>query len=797
MGSDTDFLELRALDLVEQALALPPPAREAFVRAQSGDNHAVSVRALAILAANQKGAPNLRTGGALVDPLERPTPIQIGAYRIEREIGRGGMGAVYLGRRVAEDFEHVAAIKVLRLAVPSPRLIERLRAERRTLARLKHPNIAQFHDGGETPEGEPYVIMEYVEGVPLHKFLLRAPAPLMDRLRLFLDVCSGVAYAHRNLVIHRDLSPANVLVTEDQRAKLIDFGIAQSLKEADQGENDGPRLTMTQGYAAPERLAGAPASTVTDIYSLGVLLGDILSGVRAKRQEDLNAIIAKAQAAAPDDRYQTVEALEADLRAYLAGEAVSARNGGGFYRFSRFVARRRIAFAAAAVVATSISAASVVSSILFLRATKAEQVASQRFEEVRTLANTLMFDLHDEVARLDGSLAARRKLVDTSLRYLDALAATPDAPVELKLELARGYTRLADVAGNPGSINLGDRAQAALLFEKSQAMIDAALQAAPDDPAVLRAAAATGSQFAVFTSIGLGDLQGALQRTEATHAQLATLKSLGAARHEDLRLDAQVLANHGKLLGQLGKPREAIREIEEAISRLSRLVADQPQESDTRVTLAGVQSLLGEQLFAATQEGADLRPAIAALDHAISLAREAVAAPRSSPNAKVTLATALLRSAQAKCYVAEHAADGLRDAKASDALLTAMLVAEPGNDSALERLGHLSAVKIHCHYNAGKTSAAVAASLEAIARRNAYLDRYPTNVDILRNAINTYSVAASLEQDLARHHIACAHARASLPLIERLRRLDKQHIDTNADLPYLQEIARQCVAGER
>ena len=466
MAASDDALEEAALALLEEALDQPEQGQRAFVTARAGADEKLRLRTLTLL--EVAAADDLVTGGGAAAAFDAAAPKEIGNYRIEREIGRGGMGAVYLGRRKSGDFDHVAAVKIVRR---SPALSERLRSERRLLAGLRHPNIAQLYDGGETQDGAPYFIMEYVDGVPLRAWLERDP-PLKNRLAVFEGACEGVAYAHRNLVVHRDLTPANILVAADGAAKIVDFGVSAALGEA------GPGLAATAGYAAPERASGAAATTLADIYSLGVILDEMTRGLAAPRAGDLAAIARRARADAPEDRYQSVEALAADLGRYQRREPVEARGGGALYAFSRFAGRRRWAVAATAAAFLASILVSIVMSLLFVRATKAEREAQAQFQSVRELAKFMLFDLHDEIAKTPGSTRARERLADTGRRYLDALSAAGGDPA-LRIETALGYKRLGDVVGNAAGANLGRRAEAGKLLETAPAPLAARRRSQP------------------------------------------------------------------------------------------------------------------------------------------------------------------------------------------------------------------------------------------------------------------------------------------------------------------------------
>lgn len=476
------------LGLIEEALGRAPEERDQWLRQRCGGDRPLYERLARMLRASEGAAGRLRTGGAPTAFAETEIPERIGAYRITGLIGQGGMGAVYRGERAAGDFDHVAAIKLIRSGALSETLIERFQRERQMLARLSHPHIARLFDGGETEAGDPYIIMECIDGVPLGTWLAEHRPTRDERIRLFQQVCSAVAFAHQNLIIHRDITPANVLVERDGTAKLIDFGIARPAAEGEaEGEGAAPPISLTPGYAAPERLAGAPATTLSDIYSLGKLLDHMLDG---PLDADLRAIVAKATSADPRSRYPTADALSEDVAAWLEGRAVQARGGGRGYAIGKFVRRHRLAVGAAAAALVLLVAALVLTLAANRRAEIARAQAEERFNQTRSIAKMLLFDAYDEVGRIAGGTAAKAMLARTGLAYLDALAADPDAPLDVRVEAGRGYTRLANVVGGGGASNLGRFADANDLLGRATAVLAPLHAAQPDHPEVRRAYAA-------------------------------------------------------------------------------------------------------------------------------------------------------------------------------------------------------------------------------------------------------------------------------------------------------------------
>ena len=477
-------LDQRALALFEAALDRPAAAREAWVMQQAGADKALADRVLSLFAADRAASVAVHTGGAQAS-VDAPLPERIGAYRIVRRIGQGGMGAVYLGERASDDFRHQAAIKLVKPGVLSDALIQRFLAERQTLADLVHPNIARFHDGGATERGEPYIVMEYVDGRPITDWAADNSLGIPARLALFRQVCDAVRFAHQNLIVHRDITPSNVLVAADGAPRLIDFGIAKPPEaEGGDGAASSPYpslagLSLTPGFAAPERMAGVGATTLSDVFSLGRLL-DVLVEDHAP-DADLKAIIATATALDPADRYASVDALMDDLDRHATGRTVTARNGGRGYAIGKLVRRYRWPVTAAAVALALILAALIVALVSYCRAERARVAEEQRFEEVRALAGYMIFDLNSQLERIAGSTKARADLAEQAGRYLSALAASPGADDALKLEAARGFIALARAQGVPDRPHLGQIENARANLERAIGMIrDLREPSAPD-----------------------------------------------------------------------------------------------------------------------------------------------------------------------------------------------------------------------------------------------------------------------------------------------------------------------------
>jgi len=405
------------------------------------------------------------------------------------------MGVVLLAVREGPGFEQTVALKLMRGSLADPRLAQRLEGERRILARLEHPGIARLIDGGVTPEGQPFFAMEFVEGRQLLDHCQQEELSLDDRLRLFVDICDAVHFAHQQLVVHRDLKPSNILVTPEGRAKLLDFGIAKCLQGESPGEATMPWITPA--YASPEQASGRAVSTLSDVYSLGILLCELLTGSRpydttadspaelsriiseepARRPSDLvsgeptgestttdvaglseparqrlaralrgdlDLIVLKALAKEPDRRYDSVRALADDVRRYLQGQPIQARPDSAVYRTRMFLRRHRIKVTAAAVVFLAVIGGAGVAAWQAQRATAQRDRAELESSRSRQVASLLteIFRLGDPDLALGDTIGVRRVLEEGVARVRQGLGGDGELQATLLLELARIYRNL-------------------------------------------------------------------------------------------------------------------------------------------------------------------------------------------------------------------------------------------------------------------------------------------------------------------------------------------------------------------
>ena len=629
--------------VVGDALELDPTERASFVANACGDDAEMRAEVEAILAAPadeiETFADDLESM-LRVDPAENSrTGERLGAYEIVREIGRGGMGAVFLARRADEQFEKQVAIKILKRGTDTDEVLRRFRAERQILARLEHPNIARLIDAGTTHDGLPYFVMEYVEGARITDFCETSDLNVRDRLQLFLKVCGAIHFAHQNLIVHRDIKPGNILVTGEGEPKLLDFGIAKLL-DAAADVTAVDRQRFTPDYASPEQVRGEPITTVSDVYSLGALLYELLTGkaphrfasphpsptelfrvvaeeepqrpsaaAAANRNSkidnrkflagDLDNILLQALRKEPARRYPGVNALAEDIRRYLNNFPVRARKDTLGYRASKFVRRNRVAVAAAIVVVFALLAGIIGTSWQALVAQRERARAEQRFNQVRQFARAVMFNYHDRIASLPGSTDVRKTLVQDALGYLDSLAKEVGADRGLLRELADAYERVAALQGGVAgtmygapltSSNLGDTAGAIATFTKALAIREQLGNSPAAETADVEALAA-----AYVTMAGFYVLSGPPDKAvHYSREALPLVERLLAKnpRSRDLRfLASSMHVGLAKALGNpsapnLGDTAGAMEEMRKALALNEELAREAPQNLEYQQALA-------------------------------------------------------------------------------------------------------------------------------------------------------------------------------------------------------------------
>ena len=489
----------QAKDLFAQACEQPAPDRAAFLAAACHGDEELRREVSSLLESHEEthsvfDAPIV---AAFTDRVDAMAGRSLGAYRIIRQIGRGGMGSVYLAERADDLYRRRVAVKAVTAGLVDEDTLRRFQNERQTLAALDHPNIIKLLDGGTSGDGTPYLVMDYVEGQSIDEYVKSHKLSTAERLELFRTVCSAVTYAHQNLVVHRDLKPSTILITPEGAPKLLDFGIAKLLKPEYSTKIAMTRTDlrpMTPEYASPEQVLGQPITTASDIYSLGVLLywlltgfhpyqlktqsaleleraicqndpekpsvsvrraaasGDVPENLSRRLKGDLDMIVLMAMRKEPQRRSPSVEHLSEDIRRHLEGLPVMACKDTWRYRVTKFAARNKAGVAAAAAITVALIASAWI-------ARTQQLVAEKRFQDLRQFANFALTDLDD--AMRAGVTPARKKLVGKATEYLDALAREARNDPSIQRDLIGGYIKMGDVQGNLYVSNVGESSGAA------------------------------------------------------------------------------------------------------------------------------------------------------------------------------------------------------------------------------------------------------------------------------------------------------------------------------------------------
>jgi len=560
-------------DIVFKALQIESEKRQDFIEKECGESTELLFEVESLLA-NENAVDDYFESPAIFkyadffeEDQNKPSEFinqKIGNYRLQREIGFGGMGAVYLAERVDGKFDQKVAIKLLKRELNTKSLRRRFTHEREILGSLEHPNIARLLDAGSTEDQIPFLVMEYIEGDPIDIYCNKNNLNLDERLTLFRTVCVAVNFAHRNLVVHRDIKPSNIIVTDEGIPKLLDFGIAKLLS-GNAGETTKHTVTklgaMTPSYASPEQLRRESVTTSTDVYSLGIVLYELLSGhrpfenveddlgeifkavcetdpplpstivrlplksiaseidsemetmvhddpdslgsksknpktenidVRSTHPQvksfspqslrgDLDNIILKSLKKEPERRYSSAENFAEDIRRHQDGLTITARPDTFSYRTGKFIKRNRFAAASASLILLAIMGG-LGTTLWQARVAQAEKTkAEKRFNDVRALADSFLFEITPEIEKLNGSTKAKELVVKRALEYLDKLSTDSTDDKELQEDLAAAYQKVGDVQGNPYQKNIGDLGGALNSYEKSQNISEKLFKQHPND----------------------------------------------------------------------------------------------------------------------------------------------------------------------------------------------------------------------------------------------------------------------------------------------------------------------------
>ncbi len=597
---------LQVEELFQQATKLEGRRRADFLEHACGEDEELRQELESLLAQQKKSAEFLETPAvqllgqliakqAKLEDDHRLIGTTISHYRVVERIGRGGMGDVFRAVRADEAYEQHVALKLISAGRHSTFFINRLRTERQILANLDHPNIARLFDGGTTDDYIPYLVMEYIRGEPITTYCDNHRLSVPDRLKLFLQVCSAVQYAHQHLIIHRDVKPDNILVTADGVAKLMDFGIAKILDADAEPGHGHATMTVTRAFtpafASPEQIKGEAISTASDVYSLGVVLYQLLTGqspywrsshtrhelahaicdvepekpsaavissvpvaddkvspqcvslcrnttpdkLHRTLSGELDQILLKALRKEPQHRYPSAQAFADDLQAYTLGLPVSARRGTFSYRAAKFMRRNKVGLSVAVIVMLMMFAGALAVVREARIARTAQFRAEQRFEALRKLTNSMLFEFHDSIEKLPGSTAPRELVVRRSLEYLEQIAAEGNNDPATLRDLAAGYERIGRIKAEEGHPHLGGAGsfqEAHELYKKALTIRQKLAAANPEDVGLQMDLLGTMLNIAaIYTALGdQDDALGVYQKQLAIEQRLEV-------RHdsEDLR----------------------------------------------------------------------------------------------------------------------------------------------------------------------------------------------------------------------------------------------------------------------
>lgn len=544
-------MDATQFELIEEiffaALEIPAADRSTFVCEKSQGNELIEQEILALLAASELDDtlihfPASQLWENFAEGESTPRLPEIDRYRVIREIGEGGMATVYLAEQLGDEFTRQVAVKVLRGNAATKRFLRRFLRERQILAGLSHPNIATLYGGGISKTGDPFIAMEFIDGLTVTDYCSTKRLDLQTRLRIFLEICRAVAYAHHRLVIHRDLKPSNILVTEDGTPKLLDFGIAKVITGEQQGfptETQPGERFLTPAYASPEQVTGETVTTATDIYALGLMLHQLATGrlpyelklgtisealreicetevrlpsilpversvlegfgmgmtpkrLRSELRGDLDTIVCKALQKDPARRYASVEQFAEDISRSLQGLPILARADSFWYRTAKFVRRNRVQVAAAGLVSASLFGGSGIAIWQSSRAQRERELATviqarykQQSKDTQAFIKA-QFEIYDDLKDKAGSTETRAKIVKNIASFLESSEEDAVNDPSLALVLAEGYSRLGEVQGKPKQGQIGDISGALISYDRARRLYLIALPKA-DDPAEIRA----------------------------------------------------------------------------------------------------------------------------------------------------------------------------------------------------------------------------------------------------------------------------------------------------------------------
>ncbi len=665
-----------------------------------------------------------------------------------------------------EEFEKQVALKILKRGTDTDEVLRRFRRERQILAQLAHPNIAHLLDAGTTEDGLPYFAMEYVPGIPVTDFCEAQNLTLRARLQLFLKICGAVEFAHRNLVVHRDLKPANILVTAEGEPKLLDFGIAKLLapEAADVELTLQERQRLTPAYASPEQVRGEAVTTVSDVYALGALLYELLAGQtphrfatphpnetemvrvivdgalpaassitqRRELRGDLDNILIAALRKEPERRYSGVTAFADDIHRFLEQRPVRARPDTAGYRMRRFLARNKVGVAAAALVMLALLAGSITT---LWQARRAEQ----RFNEVRKIANSFLFEFHDSIKDVPGALAARQLVTRRALQYLDSLAAEAGHDLLLQSELATAYVKLGQITF--------DTEQGLASYRKAVELSEALVAAAPKESAYRQQLSESFASLANAMRVAGHSDQAIVYARKA----VAAAESLARDLPSDLSLQDHLTHQYCALAFNLidaGQARVATTIARQAVETQERVIAQAPSDQEA---LRTAQIAWGIASYA-YEEAGDYETALAYSRRGLETTQTAAAAAPENARYRRDLWAVQLRTARQLAATGQPEA-ALEHYGTALGLIESLSSADPNDEGHRRWLAMTKTSLADLHAASDRFDAASQLYREAIAISEGLLagdpDRIETQRDLTRMS-HAFGLLLTKRGDLAR-----------------------------------------------
>jgi serine/threonine-protein kinase len=758
-----DFVRERLIiELVEAALDRPAETREAFLEDQIRDDRSLLRDTLDLLIATEAVNRNLPTALPMaIADVDGPPPERIGPYRIVRLLGRGGMGRVFAAERSDGVFEQTVAIKLMRRTLPSSVAGEQFARERQILARLQHRNIAQLFDGGVTEDGHSYFVMELAAGRSITLYAQQERLTLAATMRLFMQICTALRYAHACLVVHADIKPSNIIVTDDGSVKLLDFGVARVANGV--GESTPTPLGLTYEYASPARRSGEVPTTADDVFSLGVLLEELLRRW-PRPPADLRAIALRAKAESVEARYQSIEALRDDLRRWLDHRPVDAYDGGWRYSASKLFSRHRLAMTTGTIGAAALLIAAVALGVLYERAELARDRADKRFSDARELSHYVLFDIYDRLEGTPRALTLRRDIAEAGQRYLDRLAHDPKAPVAVRLEVIEGLRRLAQVQAEPGRANLRQIPQARANLDKAAELARALPADSNTDVSralVLGRVELARAKIASYVDQDFGVAQRALD------SSTALLGALGSESTRDPSVQAlrrDIAVERSATLQWQGKYADAVRVARQALDSTNPEIAVTPANRAAILQRVRLFNILAESMYYAGDVPAAER---VYRDEYLWLAEVARAMPRDMTlnrafaQSSWQLGSTLLelnRGAEAETVLAQ-----------GHALYAQLVVLEPDDRELARSLditanAHAQSLALLHRF----TEALAVLERSSVMRHGLWLDE-PTNWSAARDYAIVLAMLADVRADAGQTQLACRTYRDVLDTAERLR----------------------------